>query len=197
MIVQLRKWYWLSFTFMLMVSGGVWAELPMAPLTEHSVAPEFTLPDLNGRRHSLSDFRGHLVLVNFWAGWCQPCRKEMPSLQHSYEVLRTHGVQVLAVHAGPMEDSTMNFLKINQITFPILVDRELALKNWAVTRLPTSILISPDGHMIYRISAGRDWGGEPMLAFLRSVLQRYANSGSPVRVQPSKVPGPSAHTQAR
>lgn len=146
------------------------AAVPMVPVPGTPAAPAFTLPGADGARHSLKEYRGRLVLVNFWAGWCAPCRREMPALQRLYERLEGEGLTVVAVHAGPVDERGLDVVRVNGLEFPLLVDETLALGAWQVNRLPTSVLLDPQGRMIYRMAEPRDWDSPGMVEFLRRHL---------------------------
>src|SRR5713226_6722311 len=67
-------------------------------MKDHSATPDFTLPDLQGKKVALKDFRGKLVLLNFWASWCTPCREEMPAMERLYQEFKDKGLVILAVN---------------------------------------------------------------------------------------------------
>ncbi len=160
------------------LGAGVHAEVPMIPVPGAPPAPAFNLPGADGARHGLSEYTGRLVLVNFWAGWCAPCRREMASLQRLHEQLHAEGLTVVAIHAGPVSDQAAEVMRINELSFPLLVDDKLALGDWQVSRLPTSVLVDAHGRMIYRISAPRNWASPGMVEFVRS---RLLPAGAPSR----------------
>lgn len=146
------------------------AGVPMIPVPDTPKAPAFDLMGADGERHTLSDYRGRLVLVNFWAGWCAPCRREMPALQRLHERLEPQGLTVVAIHVGPTGEQTAQLVRLNQPTFPMLVDKELALGSWKVARLPTSVLVDTSGRIVYRITGTRAWDTPGMIDFLRGQL---------------------------
>lgn len=113
-------------------------------------ASNFTLPKLEGGELSLSDFRGQYVLVNFWATWCIPCRKEMPYLQ---AISEKHSDQmvVLGVNMGEDAARVQPFVDEMALTFPILLDPPDALiQAHNVRGLPVSFIVGPDGQIVYR-----------------------------------------------
>lgn len=118
-------------------------------------AADFTLPDPSGREHSLSDYRGRVVLVNFWATWCAPCREEMPAMDRLYRALGDHGLEILAVHAGPGGAATREFLERIPVSFTVLVDADLDLRGWQVPALPTTFLVDRQGRARYRALGAR------------------------------------------
>ncbi len=128
---------------------------PLAPLV---AAPDFTLQDMDGKPYALHDFRGKVVLVNFWATWCPPCRKEMPALEALYQKLGDESFAVLAVNQWEDPDHVFAYTgELNVFpTFPILFDPESTIsEDYGVKGLPTSFLIDKQGRLAYRAVGGR------------------------------------------
>lgn len=115
-------------------------------LAPGEVAPNFTLPSLDGEPMSLSDFRGQPVLINFWATWCPPCRNEMPAIQRVYAG-QTHGTfVVVAINLRESEDTVRSFVEEMGLSFPILLDeRGEVMERYKVMGLPSSFFLAPDG----------------------------------------------------
>jgi len=130
---------------------------PLAPL---QAAPDFSLQDMDEETHTLSDYRGKVVLVNFWATWCPPCRKEMPALEALYKKLGTEDFAVLAVNQWEDPDHVFTYTGDLNVfpTFPILFDPESAVsEKYRVKGLPTSFLVDKQGRLAYRAVGGRDF----------------------------------------
>jgi thiol-disulfide isomerase/thioredoxin len=152
---------------LLLLGGPVRAQFTMpelshslARLGEPVAAKDFTLQDMDGKPHSLSDYRGKVVLVNFWATWCPPCRREMPSMEHLYQKLREKPFAVLAIDQWEDPDQVFPFL--GQLaafpTFPILFDRKSEVAQaFGVKGLPTSFILDKEGRILYRTVGGRDF----------------------------------------
>ncbi len=111
-----------------------------------SVAPDFSLPALVGEAQSLRDYRGHVVVLNFWASWCGPCRAEMPDMQVVYSELRDRGLVVLGVNQGEGGDQVKAFASEFGLSFPILldVDRNVGA-TYGVNAYPTTFIVDGDG----------------------------------------------------
>lgn len=112
------------------------------------LAPDFTLELLNGGDITLSDLRGKVVLVNIWASWCPPCRKEMPAIEIVYEELKSQGFEVLALNTTYQDDEreAAAFIQNLGLTFPILLDRTGEVSGLYLLRaLPTSYFIDREG----------------------------------------------------
>ena len=109
-------------------------------------ADEFRLTDLDGKAHSLSQYRGKVVLVNFWATWCKPCTTEMPAMQASFDKLRDKGFVVLAINELEDEVKVREHIKQYGHTFPVLMDRDNKVANqFGVFGLPVSVFIDEKG----------------------------------------------------
>src|SRR5215210_2006352 len=116
---------------------------------------EFSLTDLDGKDRSLSQYRGQVVLVNFWATWCKPCTTEMPAMQASYNKLHDKGFVVLAINE--LEDDARVREHIQQYghTFPVLMDRDNKVANqFGVFGLPVSVFIDRQGRVQEYIKGG-------------------------------------------
>jgi peroxiredoxin len=113
---------------------------------EGSKAPDFTLLDLNGKQHKLSDYKGKTVMVNFWGTWCPPCKDEMPAIQHQFDKRDKQNVEFLALNLGESKITVQSFVDQYKITFPILLDdNEATRKRYGVSQYPTTFFITPDG----------------------------------------------------
>ena len=116
-------------------------------------APEISLKDLQGHEVRLSDFRGKVVLLNFWATWCKPCKEEMPAMQTSYEKLRDKGFVVLAVNELEDTDKVAQHIRDHGHTFEVVMDRNNTVANrYGVVGLPVSFLIDAQGIVRERIT---------------------------------------------
>lgn len=111
-------------------------------------APVFTLTDLNGEQHTLSDYDGQVVVLNFWATWCEPCREEMPDLQEVYDTYRDDGLVILGINADEPFDRVVEFVDEYEITFPILLDtRPNVTARYEVNAYPSTFFVDRDGRI--------------------------------------------------
>jgi peroxiredoxin len=109
-------------------------------------APVFQFQTSEGQLASLSDFRGEVVLVNFWAHWCGPCVSEMPFLQQVYDKWQEKGLVLLAIHVGESAEEATSFMEEYNLSFPVLMDIEgIAAIQYEVSSIPTTFLIDKDG----------------------------------------------------
>jgi thiol-disulfide isomerase/thioredoxin len=141
---------------------GLAADLP--PLS-HSLtiqapkpAPALKLKDLDGKTHDLAQLRGKVVLINFWATWCPPCRREMPSMERLAQAFKGRPLVVLAVDVGEDADTIEAFTsQLDTVpTFPILLDtRSRSMQSWKVAGLPTTFLVDRQGRIVASALRGR------------------------------------------
>jgi cytochrome c biogenesis protein CcmG/thiol:disulfide interchange protein DsbE len=121
-------------------------------------APEFTLEDLSGRKVALSDQKGKLVFLNFWATWCPPCKDEMPAMQKVFEQSDKKRFVMLAVNVKEGKKVVKAFADKNGYAFPILLDTKAEVsRKYRVRSIPTTFIIDQEGNAIGMISGGREW----------------------------------------
>jgi cytochrome c biogenesis protein CcmG/thiol:disulfide interchange protein DsbE len=112
-------------------------------------APDFTLPDLNGNRVALSDHRGQVVLINFWATWCPPCRVEMPEFEAVYREYRDEGFEILGVDQREPVELVEEFVTERGFSWIFLLDEDFDVsREYAATSIPKSILVDRDGTVV-------------------------------------------------
>ncbi len=133
-------------------------ENSIEPVKQIFPAPSFELVNLNDKKIRLEDYRGKVVAVNFWASWCPPCRKELPSMQRTYEAFKDKGFVILAVNIGESWDTVAPFLGNFTLKFPILFDSQSKIVDqWKVFGLPSTFILDKKGNVTHRINGGRDW----------------------------------------
>jgi len=148
-----------AFLFLLL-TGDVRADPSRFIPWKEPAAPSLALNDLAGRSHTLDDYRGNVVLVNFWATWCEPCRDELASIQALQQRLAGRPFVILLVNYGESRARVGEFVKRESISFPILLDpNQEAPRAWRVRVLPSSFLIAPDGRVRYSVIGEIDWAG--------------------------------------
>ena len=134
--------------------------------------PPLALEDLQGGRHELADYKGKVVLVNFWATWCEPCREEMPSIDRLQSSLAGQPFQVLAVNYAEPLSRIDKFVAAVPLGFPLLRDYDGAVaKAWGARILPASFLVGRDGRIRYFVYGGLDWSSEAVRAKVRELLR--------------------------
>ena len=137
------------------------------------MAPDFTLEDMDGETYTLSKLRGKVVMVNFWATWCPPCREEIPSMESVYLALRDKGFIVLALNQWESPDHVFSYMGQLDVypTFPILFDRDSSVSDrYGVKGLPTTLLIDKQGRVVYRAVGGRNFNHPEVRALIQQLL---------------------------
>ena len=141
-------------------------------LTVGSAAPDFQLWDLEDQAVSLSDYRGGVVLINFWATWCGPCRVEMPAMESLYREFDRKDFEILAVSTDPQGAAvTRPFKESLGITFPILHDSDFRVGvAYGARTLPMTFLVDRRGIIMHRIFGARDWHSPEARQLIRTLL---------------------------
>ena len=142
-------------------------------LKEGQPAPAFTLGTLDGGRASLTDHRDKLVVLNFWATWCQPCVLEMPSLEALWQRYRARGLVVVGVSVdrGSPRSLLEPYVRNLKLTFPILLDPDSKTSNgWRVTALPATFIVRPGGDVTGMAVGAREWNSAAMQALIERLL---------------------------
>ena len=155
-------------------SGETQAPSTAGPVVIGQPAPDFTLSDLNGRSYTLSQLRGKVVIVNFWATWCPPCRAEMPSMERLHRELSGEGLVMLAVNIEKDGRRTVTqFLSSNPHSFPILLDeQEVVQRRYGVYKFPESFIVRKDGVIDDKVIGAIDWAEPRTVAYFRDLLLR-------------------------
>lgn len=139
-------------------------------------APDFTLKDLSGNSVTLSDMQGKVVLLNLWATWCPPCKKEMPSMEELYRDLPRDEFTILAVAApnAPRESLAQieSLIENNDYTFPVLLDEDMRVNGtYGTGSIPTSWIIDPEGMLAARLVGAVDWKKEAIVSALSKLSE--------------------------
>jgi thiol-disulfide isomerase/thioredoxin len=179
----IRKQAWLAALAACWILGtaGPARSADLPPLS-HSLtrqapqpAPALKLKGLDGRLHDLGQLKGRVVLINFWATWCPPCRREMPSMERLSQVLKGETFSVLAVDVGEDPDTIDAFASQLDATlsFPILLDtRSRAMQAWKVAGLPTTFLVDKQGRIVASAIGGREFDHPEIVQAIRELLRQ-------------------------
>lgn len=148
--------------------------LKYSPLEAGRPAPNFTLPGLDGKMVSLSDYKGHVVLVNIWATWCPPCIDEMPSMEALYNIFKSEDFEILAISIDAMgAKAVAPFMKKYNLSFPALLDPAGTIKTlYQATGVPESFIINKQGILVEKIIGPRNWAAPEVVRFLRDLIMQ-------------------------
>jgi cytochrome c biogenesis protein CcmG, thiol:disulfide interchange protein DsbE len=136
-------------------------------------ASPFTLRDVDGKEHRLADYRGKVVVLNFWATWCDPCREEMPSLDRLAAKLAGRPFAVLAVDFGEGLPKVRQFAEAQRLRFPLLLDPDGAVaRAWKTHVLPATYVIGPDQQLRHVVLGALDWDSPDSLAVIEKLLPK-------------------------
>ena len=132
----------------------------------------FTLPLLNGGSAALSAYRGNVVILNFWATWCPPCRAEMPSMEILYQRFKNQGLEILAVDLGEDSDTIQRFIRSNSYTFPVLMDESGKISSlYGIEAIPTTYILDRAGKIIAAIIGSIRWDNAKVIAAFDALLK--------------------------
>jgi len=160
-----RFFFMLSLFFLVAMDtnssiGGIKNDVlpPDADRSATTKAPDFMLKDLNGRTVSFSSLKGKVILLNFWATWCPPCKAEMPSMNKLYSSMKARGLEIIAVSSDSSLSSIKDFLAKHRVDFPVLHDEKKAVTlQYKVFSMPTTFLIDRNGTIVEKFYGEYDW----------------------------------------
>ena len=135
-------------------------------------APDFSLMNLDGDTVSLEQLRGRHIMLNFWATWCAPCIKEMPSLQQLQEHFKDRQFQVVAISVDQDSDAAVAaFVEKLNLSFQILLDPATRVSGqYGANALPSTFILNPRGQVIAAAKGERDWYSQEAIAYLNDLL---------------------------
>jgi len=137
-----------------------------------NLAPDFKIKNLKGGETALSDYKGKVVLLNFWATWCGPCRAEMPSMEALYRLYPHDKFEILAVSIDFGQDAPVKeFIDDFGFSFPVLLDDQLDVNNrYQIRVVPTSILVDQRGVVTHRLLGAKDWNDPNSKLFVDKLI---------------------------
>ena len=133
--------------------------------------PPLALKDLSGKIHKLEEYRGKVVMVQFWATWCPPCLKEMPAMQRLEKKMAGKPFVILAVNMGEGEKDVSEFINKMKINFTVLLDEEgNGVGAWKVFVAPSTFLLDPQGNIRQTLQGGAEWDEPPYVKAISEML---------------------------
>ncbi len=160
--------------FVVEKSSSLFTKMGFVLLPLEKKAPDLVLRSLDGNSYGLDKFSGKVVLVNFWAIWCPPCIREMPSIQKAYEKFKEKGLEVLAISLDSKDFVKIKeFVKKLKLTFSIAYDPEDNAKfKYEVSSIPTTFIIDSNGNLIAYSRGPRDWDSSDANQLIEYILSK-------------------------
>jgi len=154
-----------SYLFPQVVTAG---ELSKVPATQ---PPHFRLQDLAGNTHSLDEFTGKVILVNFWASWCIPCTEEIPTIKNLAKVISNEAFVVIGINNAEMSRHVQATVKRLDMDFLVLLDRKSEVfTDWAADILPTAYVLDRSGQIRYIARGPIEWDGTEVIQLFKRLL---------------------------
>ncbi|MHB1086032.1 MAG: TlpA family protein disulfide reductase [Thiobacillus sp.] len=159
----------LAMTLLIAVGGQAAGFEPRAA----TPAPEIKARDLGGTAKTLADYHGQVVLLNFWATWCPPCQREMPSMERLRVKMAGRPLEIVALDSAETAAEVNAFLSKMKLGFPILLDPDGSnTKRWKVFALPTSFLLDENGRIRFILTGPTEWDEGEALQIIESMLPK-------------------------
>ena len=173
--ISIRLLVFLAIFFLFGSSSGgdeLLLKAGIQPIKAVKSAPDFRLDRLNSKKVELREFRGKVVLLNFWATWCGPCKEEMPSMEALYQLYKEKDFTLVAISVDyegvrPVKE----FIEKQRYTFPVLLDpNSETLDPFGVKGIPTTFVIDKKGRIVGRVVGPKDWKKPEVLSLLDKLL---------------------------
>jgi peroxiredoxin len=144
-----------------------------SPALEGKPAPDFTLKDMSGKQVRLSDLKGKVVMLNFWATWCPPCREEIPSMFKLNSLMAGKPFQMLAVSIDEGGEKVVSeFFKGAGATLPVLLDTDNAVsRRYGTTGVPETFIVDSKGVILKKVVGGMDWSSPEVVGFFDEAIK--------------------------
>lgn len=153
--------------------AGILQATNLKPYTGKGPVPELKLQDLQGKPHDLNDYKGQVVLLQFWATYCTPCRKEMPSMNKMAEKMGDVPFKILAVDMGETKEEVMQFVNEVKPEFTILMDESgKSISDWRVFAAPSNFILDTEGNIRYTLFGGVEWDSDEIISKLKSLAKK-------------------------
>jgi cytochrome c biogenesis protein CcmG/thiol:disulfide interchange protein DsbE len=162
----------LLFLSLLGVACGSWnPQYTGGPAVEGQKAPDFSFSQSPDKTAFLRDYRGRVVLINFWATWCPPCLDEIPSLNALYEAMDSNRLVILAFSVDQSWDPVRRFLSQNHYVLPVYDDFNRKVSTlYGTHKFPETYIINKKGKVAFKIIGETDWMASEMLSYLRQLM---------------------------
>lgn len=170
--INMKKLTFILIIFVFLTGPAAASGKQTLPALEKPIlAPDFNLKGEDGNWYKLSDMRGKVVVINFWATWCPPCRYEMPALERLWKKVKDKNIVILGINVGEDADTIFEFTGTYPMSFPIPMDIDgKVIEQYPIKGLPTTYVIDPQGMVTHRAVGSREWDEEWMINKLKSLL---------------------------
>ena len=164
-------------------ASSAWAQFDKTRWPANAATPKIDALDIQGKTWNPAELAGKVVVLNFWATWCAPCKEELPTLQTLHDISDNQTV-VLTINVRESVARAARYMQTTGMSFPVISDPQGDLaKRWGVTVYPTTILIAPNGQARWRVIGDVDWSGPQANQWLNEVRR---GSVAPPSAEPSK-----------
>jgi peroxiredoxin len=165
---------WICAVFLLALFAAPGCTKHELPAVEGNAAPDFTLKDLSGQPVQLSSLKGKVVLLNFWATWCPPCREEVPSMVRLNQAMQGKRFQMLAVSIDEGGKDAVNaFFKKGGVVLPALLDSDGRIaRQYGTTGVPETFVIDTKGVILKKVIGPMDWSSPQVIAALDELIEK-------------------------
>ena len=158
---------WVASSFL---ASSAWAQFDKTRWPTNAATPKIDAPDLQGKTWGAAELAGKVVVLNFWATWCAPCKEELPTLQVFSDLQDSSKTVVLSINVKEPASRAMRFMQQNQITLPLIPDPQGEwAKKFDVKVFPTTLLVAPSGQIQWRIVGEVDWSASAPQTWLDSL----------------------------
>ena len=142
----------------------------LKPFNSGHATPPLELQDLHGKTHNLNDYKGKVILLQFWATYCAPCRKEMPTMNKMIKKMAGTPFKILAIDMGESKAEVEQFVKEVKPEFTILLDESgKSISDWKVFAVPSNFIIGPQGKIRYTLFGGVEWDNDVLINKLKAL----------------------------
>lgn len=194
----MKRFLWIVFLFALCptafgaAEGDRLRKLGFLVQEGFEEAPAFAVEDTAGKRVESGSFRGKLVVLNFWATWCPPCRLEMPSMERLYREFRDKGLEVVAMNFMETPEQVRAFAEDQKLSYPMLLDRRAEVaERYGVMRLPVTVLIGREGEVIAKAIGFKDWYKDDIRELVAALLGEGQPASAAAAGNGAEEPAPS------
>ncbi len=154
------------------LSSGTGLDSSLKPYKGNPKPSSITLTDINGKSYNILDYKNRVTVVNFWATWCTPCIKEIPSLNNLRQSMRGKPFELISINYAEKTDSIKEFMQMVDVEFPVLLDEQgMVSAHWKVIAFPSTFVIGRDGLIHYGVNAGIEWDTPEVLNVINAMMQ--------------------------